>query len=323
MNTAWRPGHTLEVARLRARMLARARQWFADRDILEVTTPALDAAAVSDVNIESIAATIDALDGPRYLHTSPEYAMKRLLAAGFPDIYQICTVFRDGEVGRRHQPEFTMLEWYRHDMDLDAIVRDAVGLIRLLLGDGATQLTHDTHHLRYDDALRTACGVGSDSAIDALRAAAGDALTPGIEHDRDALLDYLFACEVAPGFADETLTVITHYPAAQAALARIDAASGRALRFEVFHGALELANGFVELTDAVTQRQRFDNDQSKRRALGRALRPLDERFLAALSHGLPDCAGVALGFDRLVMRAAGCDTIGAVTSFPHGKASSS
>ena len=319
MNTDWRPGHTLEVAQLRARLLARARQWFADRDVLEVTTPALDAAAVSDVNIESIAATVTTLDAPQFLHTSPEYAMKRLLAAGFPDIYQICTVFRDGEVGRRHQPEFTMLEWYRHGMDLDAIVDDTVGLIRSLLGD---LVTGDTRRLRYDDALRAHCNVDASADLTSLQAAAGDAVAPGIANDRDALLDYLFACEVTPGFAKGTLTVITHYPASQAALARIDDASGDALRFEVFFGALELANGFVELTDAATQRERFDADQAKRRDRGQRLRPLDQKFLAALGHGLPDCAGVALGFDRLVMCAAQTDSIHAVTSFPHGKASS-
>lgn len=317
--TDWRPGHTLEVARLRARLLARAREWFADRDVLEVTTPALDAAAVSDVNIESIAATVTALDRPQYLHTSPEYAMKRLLAAGFPDIYQICTVFRDGEVGRRHQPEFTMLEWYRHGMDLDAIVDDTVELIRSLLGEAVAD---ETHRLRYDEALRARCAVDSTSDTAALRAAAGDAVASAIADDGDALLDYLFACEVAPSFADGALTVITHYPASQAALARIDADSGYALRFEVFHGAMELANGFVELTDADTQRQRFHADQAKRRDRDQTLRPLDEKFLAALAHGLPDCAGVALGFDRLVMRAAKANTIHAVTSFPHGKASS-
>ncbi|MEM7805258.1 MAG: EF-P lysine aminoacylase EpmA [Pseudomonadota bacterium] len=317
MTTDWRPGHTLEVARSRARLLAQARQWFADRDVLEVTTPTLDAAAVSDVNIESIAATVTALDGPRYLHTSPEYAMKRLLAAGFPDIYQICTVFRDGEVGRRHQPEFTMLEWYRHGMDLDAIVEDTVALIRSLLG---AAVTGAPRRLRYDEALRARCGVDSKSDTTALRAVAGDTVAPDIANDRDALLDYLFSCEVAPGFHKDGLTVITHYPASQAALARIDAASGYALRFEVFHGAVELANGFVELTDAVTQRQRFETDQAKRRDREQTLRPLDEKFLAALAHGLPDCAGVALGFDRLVMRATNSDSIHAVTSFPHGKA---
>ncbi|MEM7449920.1 MAG: EF-P lysine aminoacylase EpmA [Pseudomonadota bacterium] len=315
MTTHWRPGHTLEVARLRARLLAQARQWFDDRDVLEVTTPALDAAAVSDANIESIAATVAALDGPRYLHTSPEYAMKRLLAAGFPDIYQICTVFRDGEVGRRHQPEFTMLEWYRHGMGLDAIVEDTIELIRSLLA-----VAGKPHRLRYDEALRARCGVDSTSDTAALRAVAGDTVAPAIASDRDALLDYLFSCEVAPGFREGGLTVITHYPPSQAALARIDAASGYALRFEVFHGALELANGFVELTDADTQRQRFEADQAKRRDREQTLRPLDEKFLAALAHGLPDCAGVALGFDRLVMCATQSDTMHAVTSFPHRKA---
>ncbi len=318
MSADWRPGHDLAVARHRATLLARVRDWFAAADVLEVQTPALDTAAVSDPNIESIEARLAVRSAPCYLHTSPEYAMKRLLAAGFPDIYQVCTVFRDGEAGRRHQPEFTMIEWYRHGMSLDAIVEDTVGLVRALLAPAAgASRDPDVHRLRYDDALSAACGLTSDSSLAELRDAAGPGFPASLENDRDALLDFLFASRAAAAFDDDALTVITHYPASQAALARLDASGNRALRFEVFHGALELANGFVELTDAAEQRARFEADQARREAGGLPVRPLDEKFLAALEHGLPDCAGVALGFDRVLMRAVGARSIEAVTSFPH------
>lgn len=312
MTAHWRPGHSLEIARQRAALLACAREWFAAGGVLEVQTPALDTAAVSDPNIESIEARLAARAAPHYLHTSPEYAMKRLLAAGFPDIYQVCTVFRDGEAGRRHQPEFTMIEWYRHGMGLDAIVDDTVGLVGALLSRDPV-----VRRLRYDEALSETCGVSSESDMTALRAAAGADFPASLSGRRDALLDFLFATRVSPAFPEDTLTAVTHYPASQAALARLDPDSGRALRFELFHGDLELANGFVELTDAAEQRARFEADQDRRRADGLALRPLDTRFLAALEHGLPDCAGVALGFDRVLMRAVGAASIEAVTSFPH------
>lgn len=318
MTADWRPGHSLDIARRRAALLARLRDWFDAACVLEVQTPALDTAAVSDPNIESIEARLAGRTAPRYLHTSPEYAMKRLLAAGFPDIYQLCTVFRDGEVGRRHQPEFTMIEWYRHGMSLDAIVDDTIGLVRALLAptpDGSR--TRAARRVRYDEALASSCGVQSDSDMAALHDAAGEGFPESLADRRDALLDYLFATRVSATFPDDALTVVTHYPESQAALARLDPGSGRALRFELFHGDLELANGFVELTDAAEQRERFEADQSRRQTEGLPLRPLDERFLAALEHGLPDCAGVALGFDRVLMRAIGADAIEAVTSFPH------
>jgi lysyl-tRNA synthetase class 2 len=314
----WRPGHGLEIARRRAALLARVREWFDAAGVLEVQTPALDTAAVSDPHIESIEARLAGRAAPRYLHTSPEYAMKRLLAAGFPDIYQVCTVFRDGEVGRRHQPEFTMVEWYRHGMTLDAIVDDTVGLVRALLAAAPEAAGEPAlRRVRYDEALADACGVRSDSDIAALHDAAGKGFPETLADRRDALLDFLFATRVSATFPDDTLTVVTHYPASQAALARIDPGSGCALRFELFHGDLELANGFVELTNAAEQRERFEADQSQRRTEGLPLRPLDERFLAALKHGLPDCAGVALGFDRVLMRATGAASIEAVISFPH------
>ena len=317
MTADWRPSCSLAAARQRADLLARLRAWFAAEDVLEVQTPALDTAAVSDPHIESIEARLAVRPAPHYLHTSPEYPMKRLLAAGFPDIYQVCTVFRDGEIGRRHQPEFTMVEWYRHGMALDDVVADTESLVRALLERSPGVPAGPAVRLRYDDALARHCGVTSDSPDEALRHAAGPEFPARLAVGRDALLDYLFSVRVAPNFGDGALTIVTHYPASQAALAKLDADGGRALRFELFHGSLELANGFVELTDADEQRRRFDADLEARRLANLPLRPIDACFLDALAHGLPDCAGVALGFDRLLMRAAGAPRIDDVLTFAH------
>ena len=319
MTSDWAPDCDVATARRRADVLAQIRRYFNQHDVLEVQTPLLSAAAVSDVHIESIRADVTVLGRPMYLHTSPEYAMKRLLAAGFPDCYQLCTVFRDGECGARHQPEFTMLEWYRHGFDLQSIIDDTTALIRNALAHTSAHDAADNApcQWRYDAALANACGLDSDSAIDALRGAAGAGFPAALRDDRDALLDFLFDDRVARNLRGDALTVVTHYPASQAALAKIDPACHRALRFEVYLGGLELANGFVELQDAAEQRRRFDNDQRRRSDAGLPQRPIDAQFLAALAAGLPDCAGVALGVDRLVMLAAGKKTIGEVLSFAH------
>lgn len=314
----WQPGADWPVLALRARLLAAARRWFAERDITEVDTPALTPRSVTDANIESVRAELAVAPGRRwFLHTSPEYPMKRLLAAGAPDIYQICHVFRDGESGRRHQPEFTMIEWYRHGQDLDAVVADTLSLLRTLLAPSRGELR--TNVRRHQDVFREAAGIdpvaSDDAAIlkAAVAAGGGDAVA-----DRDAALDYLMGTRVADALAaPDTLGVLTHYPAAQAALAALDPADPRlALRFEVFLDGRELANGFVELTDAGEQRARFEADRAARLSRGRPDMLPDEKLLAALAHGLPETAGVAVGFDRVVMAAAGIDDIRRVQSFP-------
>jgi len=314
----WRPRADWSVLALRARMLAAARQWFAARDIIEVDTPVLTPRGVTDPNIESVAAELASTPARRwFLHTSPEYAMKRLLAAGAPDIYQICHVFRDGEHGRYHQPEFALMEWYRHGQDLDAVVADTLSLLHTLLAPSLGEPATVTR--RHRDAFLEAAGVdpltAGDEAVIAAAAAAGGGETVS---DRDAALDFLMGTRVAPALAPAgTLAVLTHYPAAQAALAALDSADPRlALRFEVFLNGRELANGFVELTDADEQRERFAADRAARRARGRPDRLPDECLLAALAHGLPATAGVAVGFDRVVMAAAGSDDIRRVQAFP-------
>ena len=314
----WQPGADLATARVRARMLAAARRFFDAHGLLEVETPAVSTAAVSDPNIESVEVRLHAAGGrPCFLHTSPEYAMKRLLAAGWPDIFQVCRVFRDGEVGRRHQPEFTMIEWYRSGFGLTQMMRHTVDFIEALLTPG--RVSGAPRYVGYADAFRRQLGIDPLAAPTAeLRAAARpDAQLAGaLGEDRDAWLDLLLAREIVPRFPARRLTVLHHYPASQAALARRCPDDERvADRFEVFCGPLELANGYHELGDAAEQRARFAGDQARRQRAGRPLRPLDEKLLAALDAGLPDCAGVALGFDRLVMLECGRDRLREVQLF--------
>ncbi len=286
--------------------------------MLEVDVPALSRAAVSDPNIDSleVAARV-AGDDALYLGTSPEYPMKRLLAAGYPDIFSVARVFRDGELGRRHEPEFTLIEWYRRGYDLADMARETTELIAAVLDRPA--LAAQCSSLCYRDAFEDAIGLDPHTApVDALVAAAGtdEDLRQSLGEDRDAWLDLLLCTRIAPGFPEDRLTVLTHYPASQAALARLDPEDpALALRFEVFLGKLELANGYVELADAGEQRERFLREQENRRSANRHVAPLDDRLLAALASGFPDCAGVAVGFERLHMLYEGANDIADVITF--------
>ena len=285
-------------------MLRRVRDYFDTRNVLEVDTPALGRTAVSDIQIESFEIPDCAVnDGPLFLHTSPEFCMKRLLAAGYPDIFSIARVFRDGEAGRKHQPEFTMLEWYRHGMGLSQIIEDTTALIVHALAEAAPVVA--PVRIDYHDAFLDAVGIDARTAgVDELIGAADadDQLQAALGRERDDWLDLLLATRVIPSFARNRLTVLQHYPASQAALARLcpvdpDVAD----RFEVFLGALELANGYVELTDAAEQTARIARDNESRKRRGQAVRPVDSKLLAALGGGLPQCAGVAMGLERLQM----------------------
>lgn len=283
-------------------MLARARRYLERQDVMAVDTPALSRSANSDPGIDSITAQSRTL-GPCFLGTSPEHHMKRLLAAGFPDIYSICRVYRDSESGPRHAPEFTLAEWYRLGFDLPAIVNDTVGFIAACLDDAS--LAESVVRTTYCKAVQRHAGADPLTAgIEELAAcAAADArLRRQIGDDRDALLDLIMASVVAPALAADRLTVISHYPASQASLARLCPDDARvADRFEIYYGSLELANGYVELTDAGEQRRRIDRDLARREQLGRAREPWDRDLLAALESGLPGCAGVAVGLERLHM----------------------
>jgi lysyl-tRNA synthetase class 2 len=243
--------------------------------------------------------------------------MKRLLAAGSGDIYQLCRVFRDDELGRWHQPEFTLLEWYRVGWDDARLMDEVDALLReVLTGERAVR---PSVRVTYSDALERALGVAADASPERI---AEELAERGIDVPRglgpDALLDLAFASVVVPSFAPEALTFVYDYPATQAALARLKPGPPLvAARFEVFARGIELGNGFHELTDAAEQRRRFEREIDARRRAGRPAPPLDEDLLAALASGLPDCAGVAIGIDRLVALALGADGIAAALSFAH------
>jgi lysyl-tRNA synthetase class 2 len=297
-------------------MLAQVREFFAARGVLEVETPVLSAAAVSDPQIESLATRVAGLRQPLFLATSPEFPMKRLLAAGSGDIYQVCKVFRDAERGRWHNPEFTLLEWYRLGFDEAALMSEVEALAAVLLAP--ERCLPRAERLTYADALRRHAGVEAhtdpDSALQ--RAAAGFGVACGTELDRDARLDLLMGLVVGPQLGRERPCFIYDYPASQGSLARLKPGQPPvAARFEFYVDGIELANGFHELADAAEQRLRFDHDLGLRRARGQIETPLDERLLAALRSGLPDCAGVALGFDRLVAIAVGAVRVSQAMAF--------
>ena len=315
---SWQPSASRETLRLRAGILATIREFFAARNALEVETPALSVAGTTDPALTSLHTTVGALGNDRrYLHTSPEFAMKRLIAAGSGDIYQICRVYRDGELGRWHEPEFSLLEWYRVGWDERALMDEVGELLTACLGPAWT--THSPLRLSYAEAFTEHLGVdvwADDTTIAA--ALESRAIEPPQAIDRHGLLDLALGTAIVPRLPLDRLIYIYDFPAAQAALARLkDSTPPVAARFEVFVNGIELANGFAELTDADEQRARFEAEREARARLGRGSPPVDEALLGALTHGLPECAGVAVGIDRLVAVAAGLDSVSAAVSFAH------
>ncbi len=315
---SWRPTAAPGALRRRAAALRQAREFFHARGVLEVETPAMVNAPVSDVNLGSVRVSVPGSETPLFLHTSPEYAMKRLLAAGSGDIYQLCRVYRGAERGRQHNPEFTMLEWYRLGFTLEALMDEVAELTRGLLGDGSDLRVE---HVSYRDAVLRHAGFDPLEAADSELQRAARALGMDSPHaanaSRDELLDLVVGAQVGPALGRDALTFLHRYPASQAALARLDPEDPRvALRFELYYRGVELANGYHELSDVAEQRQRFAQDQETRRERGLPVNTLDARLLAALDSGLPDCAGVALGFDRVLMLALGAASIDEVLAFP-------
>lgn len=308
----WRPRCDADVAERRAALLNRVRDYFAEQRVMPVDTPVLGVTGVTDPNIE----TLRTGDGA-FLQTSPEYYMKRLLAAGYPDIYSIGRVFRGGEQGNRHLSEFTMIEWYRLGMILQDIIGDTLRLIAHVLDQPRLVDTADRYD--YTGLFEDHCGIDPLSANTSRLASAcsaDDSLKATLADDRDAWLDCLLATRVVPALPDGRLTIIAHYPASQAALARLCPSDPNvADRFEVYLGPVELANGYVELTDPVEQARRMQIDNNRRRHLGRTAVAADRNLLYALQHGLPACAGVALGFERLHMVADGASDIRDVVCF--------
>jgi lysyl-tRNA synthetase class 2 len=301
------------VLRARAAMLAGIRAFFAERGVLEVETPVLSRAAATDPALGSLVVGSDA--GARFLHTSPEFPMKRLLASGSGDIYQIARVFRAAEAGRYHNPEFSLLEWYRLGLDEYRLMDEVEALVRALAAENDPG---PAERLDYAEAFRRHAGLDPFAATVAelSTSAADHGITFSGELDRDGWLDLLMSQVVAPCFPAGRLTFIHGYPASQAALARLRPGDPpSAARFELHWGSLELANGFHELSDADEQAARFARDLEIRQSRGLSEMPVDRRLLAALQSGLPDCAGVALGLDRLLMCLTGCQHIDDVLAF--------
>lgn len=314
----WRPFSKYALAKRRAKKIALIRNYFQENKVLEVSTPILSTSAVSDTNIESINTNLSISPSEKfYLQTSPEFFMKRMLADGFGDIFQVCKVFRDDELGRLHLPEFTMIEWYRLNFNLKNIINDTLNIITLILHDQYTNIP--VEKISYRDAFLKYLNIDPitvDIEKIIILANLDTSLQLIMDNDRNQYLDFLFATRIAENFNQKELTVVHHFPADQAALARIcPNNNNHADRFEIFFGNVELANGYVELTDIHETKKRFQNDQYLRHAQGKKIRPLDENFIASIEFGLPDCAGVALGFDRLLMISEGETNIQSVQHF--------
>jgi len=278
----------------RARMLRTVRTFFEERAILEVDCPILSKSASVDTHIDLIPALYDRKQRC-YLHSSPEYGMKRLLADGSGDIYQLSHVFRDGECGRLHNPEFMLIEWYRIGFSFEEMIEETIALCQLFLGKLPFQtISYREAFLRY---------VGIDPFHASLETLQQLAFIKS--EDRETLLHAILAEKIEPQL--QSLTALIHYPASQAALAKKRIIDGIqvAERFEIYYKGIELANGYHELQDPVEQRARFVSANQERKEWGKEELPLDEDFLSALEKGLPECSGVAVGFDRLLLLQAG------------------
>lgn len=310
--------------RLRARLYALIREFFAQRDVLEVETPMLSVAGNTEPNIDSFSTSfsghVDAGSRKRWLRTSAEFPMKRLLAEGVGDCYELGRVFRNGEAGARHNPEFTMLEWYRVGWDHHRLAGETLSLVRdaMVAVDKTVNVVEKNYRDFFIDSVQVDPFTASQQElIGALGEVAINA--DGLSHDD--WLDLLITHRIQPNLPRDQLTVVFDWPASQCALARIRPGDPPiSERFELYLGPYELANGYHELIDADEQRARFESDNRRRRGRGMCEPPLDEKLLAAMHVGLPDCAGVALGIERLLMVMAGTDVIGEVLAFPFSTA---
>lgn len=320
----WRPTATPDVLRLRAKLNAAVRAFFAKRNILEVETPVLSLAGNTDPNIASFSLEFSGrTDGApriRWLRTSPEFALKRLLSAGIGDCYELGRVFRDGEAGGRHNPEFTMLEWYRLGWNHQRLIDEAAELVNAalsLVGRSAV-----VERIAWRELYRSRLGIDPIAASNAeLQHALGDVRIDAEGLSRDDWLDLLLTHRLQPSFENDRLLAVFDYPASQAALARVRPDDPPlAERFELYLGPLELANGYHELTDSQEQEARFRRDLAVRAARSTVQPPVDVHLLSALQSGLPACAGVALGVDRLLMAMLGTSRIADVLAFPFDRA---
>ena len=321
----FRPTASWQNLRLRAELLRKLREFFHHRGFLEVETPLASADVVVDRHLDPLSVVLP--DDPRkpdvgrrlWLQTSPEFAMKRLLAAGAPAIYQVTRAFRADEIGPLHNPEFTIVEWYRPGDDMAAGMRFLSDLCEALLGRGPAR------QLSYAAAFQQHLGLdphrASVAELRTMAAACGVSAPDSLGDDRDGWLDLLLTERIQPHLGRCEPAIVYDYPASQAALARIregDPAIGE--RFELYVEGIELANGYHELLDPAELRRRQAEANAHRRADGRAVLPEESRLLAAMDAGLPSATGVALGWDRLVMIAAGASSIRDVMAFPIDRA---
>ncbi len=308
----WRPGASFATLRTRAALIGQIRAYFRDRGVLEVETPSLASGAATEPHLASLTCRVSGSPREYYLQTSPEFAMKRLLASGSGPIFQIAKAFRDGEFGRLHNPEFTILEWYRPGLAYEALMDEVDEMVQGLLGIGAARrvsYVRAFEELALLDPLRAPISL-LRSRVESL------GITPGAKQlERDDCLELIQGALVQPRLGPGPV-LVHDFPASQSSLARLRTNDHRlAERFELFVNGVELANGAGELDDADEQRRRFEVDLKERRRRGLPSVALDEHLLAAMSAGLPRCAGVALGIDRLVMLATGTQTLGEVMSF--------
>lgn len=301
----------IKTLRDRAHMLSEARSFFSSRNILEVDCPLITKEASVDAHIDLIP-IVDG-NGYRYLHSSPEYGMKRLLAEGIGDIYQLAHVFRKGEYSRKHNPEFTMAEWYRLGISFEQMMEETVDFVRLFLGKLPMRI------MSYREVFQNYLGIdylkASEKELYAYLVQKGITPYDGIEDEgKDALLNLLLGTLVEPLLGKNELLVLAYYPSTQAALAKtlFREEEKVAERFEIYYNGVELANGYHELADAKEQRARLQEANAFRLQLGKDPLPIDEKFLAALEKGLPECCGVAVGFDRLMMLRHGCSIDGVI-----------
>lgn len=315
----WQPATDHPMLEDRAAMYRAIRAFFEERRVLEVETPLLASAIGTDPALDPVRASLSSGGSVRdyFLQTSPEFPMKRLLASGSGPIWQLCKAFRNGEAGRRHNPEFTMLEWYRPGFGLPELMTELDALLAVLLDFAPAQ------RITYSELFRRYLDIDPLTAsLDELKACASNAFETAFDSDNpDHWCDLLFSHCIEPELKEPVF--IHDYPPSQAALATlVEDAQGRnvAQRFELVAGGMELANGYFELTDAKTQRQRFEADLARREAEGLPRYAIDENLLAALAHGMPACAGVAVGVDRLLMLQQGVSDIRDVLAFPIDRA---
>ena len=314
--TQWQPSASIKNLLTRAKLIEEIRRFFTDRGLLEVETPVLSEFGVTDVHLATFSTEFISPFGEQsktlWLSTSPEYHMKRLLAAGSGPIFQIGKVFRNEEAGNRHNPEFTMLEWYRPHFDMYRLINEVDDLLQQILECPPAE------SMSYQFAFQQYVGLDPLSAdlTELVEKAKKHQLMGAENESRDTLLQFLFSAVVEPQIGQEAPVVVYHFPASQAALAQISSEDLRvAERFEFYYKGLELANGFHELSDAREQLRRFQQDNLQREKMGLPVRAIDTRLLSALQAGIPNCSGVALGVDRLVMIAMGAEHIKEVISF--------